>query len=92
MAVPAYSIAEARHDLASLVHKAESGKVIQLTRYGKPVAVIISMDEFKRKSKKQPDFLKALQELNRRFPDVVVEREVFSNLRQKDPGRPSPWE
>lgn len=88
----AYSIAEARHDLARLVHKAESGKVIQLTRYGKPVAVIVSMDEFKCKRKKRTGFWEALQEFNRRYSHIVIDEDVFANVRDKGTGRPSPWE
>ena len=38
-----YSIAEARNHLSTLVHEAESGKPVKLTRRGKPVAVVMSM-------------------------------------------------
>ena len=36
------SIAEARRNLPSLIREAESGKAVELTRRGEPVAVLIS--------------------------------------------------
>ena len=44
----AYSIAEARNQLSRVVHEAENTGEVQLTRRGKPVAVVLSMDEYRR--------------------------------------------
>ena len=47
------SIYDARNNFSALVKCAEEGEVVELTRYGKPVAVIISYSEYEnRKSKK----------------------------------------
>lgn len=43
-----HSIAEARNNLARLVHVAEDGEPVRLTRRGKPVAVILSVAEYER--------------------------------------------
>jgi len=43
MATQSFSIAEARHDLAAVVHQLEHQPHIQLTRRGKPVAVLMSL-------------------------------------------------
>ncbi len=40
------SIYEARNNFSSLVKMAEEGEVVELTRYDKPVAVIISYKDF----------------------------------------------
>jgi len=40
------SIYEARNNFSSLVKMAEGGEVVELTRYDKPVAVIISYAEY----------------------------------------------
>ena len=40
-----YSIAEARSNLSSIVDQAEAGQEIELTRRGKPVAVVVSLRE-----------------------------------------------
>lgn len=45
-----YSVAQARDHLAKLVHEAERGRPIRITRRGKPAAVLISEAEFRRVS------------------------------------------
>ena len=42
-----YSIVEARDNLAKIVRESESSPV-ELTRRGRPVAVLVSLDEFER--------------------------------------------
>lgn len=44
------SIYEARNNLSNFVKIAEGGEPVELTRYDKPVAVIISYEEFERKT------------------------------------------
>ncbi len=43
-----YSVAQARDMLAALVHAAERGRPVRITRRGKPAAVLISESEFRR--------------------------------------------
>lgn len=43
-----YSIAEARANLPRIVDQAEAGQAIELTRRGKPVAVLVSLREIER--------------------------------------------
>jgi prevent-host-death family protein len=38
-----HSIAEARRNFLSLVHDAENGKAVEITRRGEPVAVLIGL-------------------------------------------------
>ena len=47
----AYSIAAAKNNLSGLVHAAEGGRPVRLTRRGKPVAVLISTEQYERLSK-----------------------------------------
>ncbi len=42
------SIYEARNNFSNLVKIAESGEPVELTRYDKPVAVIISYEEYEK--------------------------------------------
>ena len=51
------SIYEARNNFSALVKRAEEGEVVALTRYDKPVAVIISYAEYESKSSKETDWL-----------------------------------
>ncbi len=46
------SIYNARNNLSNFVRIAESGEVVELTRYDKPVAVIISYADYEEKSQK----------------------------------------
>ena len=51
------SIYEARNKFSSLVRLAEEGEVIELTRYDKPVAVIISYGEYTDSSSQDDNWL-----------------------------------
>ena len=55
-----YSIAQARSSLPSLVHAAEQGEPVELTRRGRAVAVILSVMEYQKLTGKKPDFYEAL--------------------------------
>jgi antitoxin Phd len=85
-----YSIAEARDHFPSIVHDAERGTPIELTRRGKPVAVLISVEDYHRLSPAKPSFQEAYQRLRDRpeFRGVDVEPEVFEGIRDPSPGRP----
>jgi prevent-host-death family protein len=48
-----YSVAEARDRLAELVHEAEQGRPIRITRRGKPAAVLVSEADFQRSHQRQ---------------------------------------
>ena len=60
----AVSIAEARNTLTRLIHKAEDGEPVHITRHGKPVAVLVSRDEYERLSSGAPkkDFWQAVED------------------------------
>lgn len=45
-----YSIAEARDRFSALVEAAERGEQIEITRYGRPVALVVSPDDVARRS------------------------------------------
>lgn len=87
-----YSIAQARDHLPGLVHDAEKGSRVELTRRGKPVAVLISVAEYERLTQGHPDFwqrLKAFREKND-LEELDVE-EIFAGVRDRSPGREVKW-
>ena len=43
-----YSVAEARAHLPSIIEEAEAGEAVELTRRGRPVAVVVSREELER--------------------------------------------
>lgn len=43
-----YSVAEAKNHLPAVIHEAEQGQTIEITRHGRPVAVVLSLAEHRR--------------------------------------------
>lgn len=86
------SIAQARDRLPALVHSAERGAEIQLTRRGKPVAVLISVGRYQRLGQDRPDFWAALADF-RKTHDLAALRidEVFRDVRDRSPGGAAEW-
>jgi prevent-host-death family protein len=83
-----YSIAQARKELARLVDEAEAGAEVQLTRRGRPVAVVVSVGEFQQL--KQPrGFGDAYREFRQRFPAKKggIEPKYLAALRDRTSGR-----
>ena len=74
------SIYEARNNFSALVKMAEEGEVVELTRYDKPVAVIISYGEFKDSTSQETDWLSSWRkehedELDDLGLDIIPSRE-----------------
>ncbi len=84
-----YSIAAARHNLAALVRKLEKQPLIQITRRGKTVAVLLSLQEYERLGAERSGFWRAysnfLQAVN--LEELKIEPEVFEDVRSREPGR-----
>jgi len=57
-----YSISQARDQLARLVHEAEAGRRIELTRRGEPVAVVLAIEEYRRLSTPRPSLWSAIRQ------------------------------
>ena len=84
-----YSIAEAKNSLSRIVHEAEEGHTVQLTRRGELVAVLLSIDEYQKMNKKNSSPTEALQAFlrDKAFKDTDIDPSVFSGLRPKASGR-----
>ena len=88
--VKKYSIAEARTHLPTIVNEAEAGLEIELTRRGKPVAIIVSLRQLERLRSERRRFSDAYNEFLRRFKlaEVGIDSSFFASLRVRDTGRP----
>ena len=64
------TIYEARNHFSSLVHLAEQGEPVELTRHDKPVAVIISYEEYEERKPRQ-DFFDWLEEFKKENADIL---------------------
>lgn len=87
------TIRDARNQLTSLVHEAERGRAIRLTRRGKPVAVLVSDREYQRlrsAGARRPDFMQFLEgwrrELIAKGIPFMADDEITA-LRERAPGR-----
>lgn len=84
-----YSIAEARHNLAAIVHELEEQPVIELTRRGEAVAVLLSLASYRQLLPGGDGFWAAYNAFRDAFgPELLdSEADVFSAVRDRSPGR-----
>lgn len=86
-----YSIAELRRRLAHLVRDAERGDSVQITRRGKPVAVLMGLRTYRQLAAGPRGFAATYNELVRdvRLAALDIDPdEVFGSARDRTPGRP----
>ncbi|MFU8887220.1 MAG: type II toxin-antitoxin system Phd/YefM family antitoxin [Trueperaceae bacterium] len=93
MAGRSVSIAEARARLPGLVKEAEAGEPIHITRWGEPVAVLVSSTRYQQLVHGRPSFGAAL---DRHFggvemTEVGLDRDEPEDLRDRGAGRVAPW-
>jgi prevent-host-death family protein len=91
--VKRYSIAEARDNFTSLVHEAETGMTVELTRRGKPVAVLVARGEYERLTQGRTGFWTAYQEFLGHYPALPEDEpdEPLAGERDRSPGRDFSW-
>ena len=84
-----FSIAEARANLPAIVDRAEAGQEIELTRRGKPVAVVLSIRELERLRGERSSFGEAYRQFLKAHPlrEVGLEGDFFESARDRGPGR-----
>jgi hypothetical protein len=72
-----------------VLHQLGVSHRVQLTRYGKPVAILMSMSAFQRIVGPRLSFWDAYQDFLRSHPleQFGVEPDVFDNARETSPGR-----
>jgi len=83
-----YSIAEARSSLPRIVDDAEAGLEVELTRRGRPVAVVVSRREFDRLRAGRRHFRDAYRRFLERFSlDSIGLERGSPGVREKSAGR-----
>lgn len=84
-----YSIAEARINLPRIVDRAEAGFSIELTRRGKPVAVVISVPVFERLQGGRTKFGDAYKAFRKKYSlkEAGLEAGFAASLRAAGGGR-----
>lgn len=89
-----YSIAEAKSHLGRLVHQVEAGPPVELTRRGRPVAMVVSIRDFQRLATPRHDVWDAVQRFRASHDLEALDidpDEVFATERDPSPGRDFSW-
>lgn len=88
-----FSVAQARINLPTLVHDAEAGTPVEITRWGKPVAVLVSADAYRQLAMSRPRFWDAVtafrEQVNVR--QLGLDAQDLRGVRDTTPGREGPW-
>lgn len=90
------SIADAKNNLTKIIHEAESGSDVCITRHGKAVAMLVSVERYKSKFSEADNGLygaiMAWRELlNDQDEDLLTDAEIGA-LRDKESARDFAWD
>ncbi len=90
------TIAEAKNNLSQLIHQLETGEAIHLTRYGKPVAVLISEHQYQRTLGTNKSLNSAIlnwrSQLNQNDDCGFNDKELQDLRKESSTGREFTWE
>jgi len=83
---------DAKNRLSALVHDAESGAPVELTRHGKPVAVVVGRDSWDRLHEEQRVFGRLFDRFLQEWPPSGEEQQSaednpFAGIRSRETGR-----
>jgi prevent-host-death family protein len=84
-----YAIAEARNHFTTVVREVEQVAPVEFTRRGQPVAVLMSIQEYRQLRAGKTDFWDAYTRFREKFDlrTLNIPPETFANLRDQSPGR-----
>jgi len=68
------SIAEAMRKLPSIIHDVEAGMPVRLTRRGKPVAVVVAINEYQRSEPEKKGFRDAFMAFRKTLEKENIEQ------------------
>lgn len=84
-----YSVAEARHNLAAIIHELESRAMVELTRRGERVAVLLSLREYRKLTAQRGKFWEAYEAFRTAvdLSEFNIEPALFADARDAGSGR-----
>ncbi len=84
-----YSVADARAHLPDILDEVEAGKDVQLTRRGRPVALLLSPERYEMLRSELTNFGDAYRAFLGRHTaeDIGLEPGSLDSLRAREPGR-----
>lgn len=87
-----HSVAHAKNNLPALIHDVEHGAKVEITRHGRPVAVLLSVAEYRRLQGDKPDAWERLQAFRARhdMTELGID-DVLRDVRDDSVARPFSW-
>ncbi len=83
-----YSLSEAKDHLSRQVHAVARNGAVEITHRGRPVAMLVSMEEYERLHGRRVGFWQALEAFRRGTGrDMSLGDDVFLDLRDRSTGR-----
>jgi prevent-host-death family protein len=84
-----YSVADARAHLPEILDQVEGGKEVELTRRGRPVAVVLSPQRYEALRREHASFADAYRAfVDHHAPEEIgLEADFFDTIRDREPGR-----
>lgn len=82
-----YAVSELKTHLTQALREVEQGKMIEVTRHGKSVAVLIAKNEYEDLTTVRPSFALCVHALRESSEFMPLDAADFDNLRDKDAGR-----
>lgn len=68
-----FSITQAKNNLTAIIQGVETGPAVQITRRGKPVAMLVSLKEYERLLRRQNNLHDAMMAFRQSLEEVGVE-------------------
>lgn len=83
------SIANARNHFPRIVHEVERGGRVELSRRGRSVAILLSIEEFRRLTGRDGGFARAVDRFLHDMPEArgAIRRDFLRGVRDRSPGR-----
>lgn len=86
------TMSEARASFAKLLTRAEQGEAVQVTRAGKVVAVVLSIEQYREAQRESVSVSEAFRNfMKTRDPQALNGPEPWKGLRDRSPGRDFHW-
>lgn len=88
----ALTIADAKNNLPKLIHAAETGDDIHISRHGKPVAVLVSEERYQQLFQSGKGVFAAIQTWRTQQNPVDLSDEEIDGWRDRSPAREFSWD
>lgn len=87
------SVAEAKNKLPSILREVEEGSIVEITRYGKAVAMVLPERDYRRMVEGGQGFWVSLGKVRTLIASegIVIDESDLGNLRDPLPGRAFVW-